>query len=142
VLTTIDAPAANGYTGTIWAIRYSNDVYFVAGDEAARNEVVTALNIPTTTNINDICQKYTAETDGKLYTFYYVFVAKNEADAMSVYRNTVYDVVVKSVLGLGQPGDEIKPSDPDEPVLDTPTDLDVEITITPWTYIEAETVLG
>jgi hypothetical protein len=126
-----DAPAT--FTVPVWAIRYSGRVYFTE-NVADRDAIAAHFNLPN--GGVDYFQEYIPAA-GRLYTFYYVFIAENEVDKLAVHRNRIYDVIVNSVKGIGQPGMPAKPHEPDRPVYTTDAELDVEVTVEDWTYVPA-----
>jgi hypothetical protein len=132
-----DIAVTTPFTGSVWAVKYSGKVYFTDNTDDC-NAIVSKLGI-TNPGANTI-QEY-IPVGGKLYTFYYVFLAENETDKLAVQRNHIYDVLVKSVKGIGQPGLPQQPTDPDEPVYTYEAELDVEVLVEDWKYVKTETDL-
>jgi hypothetical protein len=131
-------PAPADFTNPVWVISYSGKVYFTA-TTTDRDNVIAALHLQD--NASNYYKEYTPAGDNKLYCFYHVFLAKNEADPLAIYRNTIYDVIINSVKGLGMPGLLDAPEQPDEPVYEQDARLDVEVAIEDWNYRSANTDL-
>jgi hypothetical protein len=132
-----DIAVTTPFTNSVWAIKYSGKVYFTDNADD-RTAIISKLGI-TNPGVDNL-QEY-IPVGGKLYTFYYVFLAENEADKLAVQRNHIYDILVKSVKNIGQPGLREKPSDPDEPVYTYEAELDVEVLVDDWKYVQTETDL-
>ncbi len=125
----------------VYVINFGGRVSFTK-DANDRGKVLAFYNQADTANNYDT---YIVAANGKLYTFYYIFVARDEIDQLAVKRNVVYDIAINSVKTIGQPGDPAQPDQPDdeddngeEPVYETEAKLDITVTVANWQYSEAD----
>ena len=136
------------YFATLSALAAKYTELFESGADAAEAELqaifdgtATGDNVPTT--LSDFRLKYDLHVyeNCVMYYTYYIkdqnyIAAKGTAAAApyhSVMRNTIYDLIIDSVKGIGDdvPGGWNPDVDPEEPV-DEPTYLQVRCTVNPW----------
>ena len=131
------------YSGAeVYVAKYQGKFYFFDNDTQLES-FTNKLSLP-----NTAVDTYEV-SGGKLYTYYWVFFNKDpkapltDINKMEVARNNYYEIVVNSIVTIGQPGDPGKPLDPpvddekDDPVYETTANLDIKINVAPWTVVTA-----
>ena len=124
----------------VYMVRDAGNTYFSKDltDASAIHALLTDATI----------HEYIVATGNKLYCFYYIFLNRNEADALAVYRNQFIDITVGNINGVGYPGDPTDPTkppviipDPDIPVISTDAYLEVIVDVKAWDYKTVNTTL-
>jgi hypothetical protein len=118
----------------VYSFRIGEATYFCQSNSVA-NQVKNELGYDPAVLLSDA---YEVAADGKLYTYYYLFLNKDEVDMLAVKRNQFFNIKVADVAGLGLPN--IVP-DPDEPVVGT-TNLEVSVDVLEWDYKSIDQILG
>jgi hypothetical protein len=129
----------HSYDGNITATKYTNEslaklyvfnnggqfLYFI--NKADADLYVTDSNLG-----------YETYTDG--YCFYTVYLNTNTtSNSGNVLRNEYYKLAIQKIAKIGKPYPG--PSDPEEE-LDAKADIEVKITVQPWSQIPQNVVLG
>lgn len=137
------ASAAGDTTSPIFVVRNAGKSYFFA--DAANRDAFIALN-GLSANF-DTFQR--ASADQKLYAFYYVFLNTSKADKLSVYRNQFINIQIDGVSGVGTPGQDgapenpnLTPNDPTGPATEIDAQLNVTVDVKPWDYYTVPTILN
>lgn len=136
-----------GYNGeffaTLQALAQKYQTLFASGADAAKTELQTALASEDADALSDFRLKYDLHVYENCVMYYTHYIkdqnyiaAKGSATAApyhSVMRNTIYDLIIDSVKGIGDdvPGGWNPDVDPNDPV-DEPTYLQVRCVVNPW----------
>ena len=136
-----------GYNGeffaTLQALAQKYTTLFASGADAAKTELQTALASEDADALSDFRLKYDLHVYENCVMYYTHYIkdqnyiaAKGSATAApyhSVMRNTIYDLIIDRVKGIGDdvPGGWNPDTDPDKPV-DEPTYLQVRCVVNPW----------
>jgi hypothetical protein len=119
---------------SVYTFRVGNITY-ACRSEAIADQVKTALGVDLSTTPTDL---YKADAAGKLYTYYHLFLNKDETDRLAVKRNQFFSINVSGVRGLGSSEDV---PDPDEPVVEE-TNLEVITDVLAWDHKPIDQILG
>ncbi len=115
---------------SVFVFRNGDDTYFCKSASVAtgvKNELgVTATN-----------EVYAVDENGKFYTYYHLFLNKDEPDMLAVWRNQFFDISITGAKGLGS----VTPTAPDEPLVET-TYLEVSVDVLAWDYKAIDQILG
>ncbi len=116
--------------GFVYVFRHDGDTYFCKSASAAA-AVKNELGVSPAHDV------YSVDENGRFYTYYHLFLNRDETDVLAVRRNQFFDITITGANGLGSPS----PIAPDEPLLES-TYLEVSVDVLAWDYRPMDRVLG